>query len=343
MSFAQQIVDWQKQHGRHELPWQNTTDAYRIWLSEIMLQQTQVATVKNYYDAFLTRFPTVFDLAQAQQDEVLALWAGLGYYSRARHLHACAQAVVRDWGGQFPQTPAQLQTLKGIGASTAAAIAVFAYGRRAAILDGNVKRILCRYFGIDAPANAATDKMLWQQAQQSIEALDERNAQDLRAYTQGLMDLGASLCARRKPNCVACPLHSTCFAAVHQQTERLPQAKAPTKVREMQMDFVIYRHQQHIWLEKNPSAGIWASLYVFPQTQLVSGSLQFELPPIVHRLTHRLLHLTAQVVDVSAEEARHLETNAHSGVWLNAHNRMTIGMPKPIADWVQTLVAESPQ
>ena len=339
MTFARNIVQWQKQHGRHDLPWQNTHDAYKIWLSEIMLQQTQVVTVKTYYDKFLTRFPTVTDLAQASQDDVLALWAGLGYYSRARNLHHCAQTVAGDWGGAFPQLPEQLQTLKGIGASTAAAIAVFAYGYPAPILDGNVKRIMCRYFGVDAPANAATDKVLWQIAEREIQHLDASKADDLRAYTQGLMDLGASLCSRRQPDCAACPLRTECYAYQHQLTEQLPRAKVPTKVQAMTMDLFVYRHQDQIWLEKRPNTGIWAGLYVFPtEARVLSESDGETLLATTHRLTHRLLSLNATLWNLSAAEARQLEEHGQNGVWVSVHNIDSIGMPKPIVAKVRELL-----
>lgn len=330
MSFAHDIVDWQKQHGRHDLPWQNTTDAYKIWLSEIMLQQTQVVTVKDYYARFLERFPTVADLAAANQDEVLALWAGLGYYSRARNLHACAQAVVADWGGQFPPAPAQLQTLKGIGASTSAAIAVFAFGARAAILDGNVKRVLCRYFGVDAPANAATDKILQAIAEREIAALNSKV--EYQKYTQGLMDLGASLCARRKPNCAACPLREQCAAYLNDLTEHLPRAKIPTAVREMSLDFYIYRADGQIWLEKNPAAGIWAGLYVFAQQPRTTHGAGQKLTAVTHRLTHRLLTLNAMVYEVQKNNI------SAQGVWLSRDDLSSVGMPKPIADWAKVLL-----
>lgn len=330
MSFAHDIVGWQKQHGRHDLPWQNTTDAYKIWLSEIMLQQTQVVTVKDYYARFLERFPTVADLATASQDEVLALWAGLGYYSRARNLHACAQAVVTDWGGQFPPTPAQLQTLKGIGASTAAAIAVFAFGARAAILDGNVKRVLCRYFGVDAPANAATDKVLQAIAEREIAVLNSKV--EYQKYTQGLMDLGASLCARRKPNCAVCPLREQCAAHLNDLTEQLPRAKIPTAVREMSLDFYIYRADGQIWLEKNPATGIWAGLYVFAQQPRTTHGAGQKLTAVTHRLTHRLLTLNATVYEVQKNNI------SAQGVWLSRDDLSSVGMPKPIADWAKALL-----
>ncbi|MGL4767399.1 MAG: A/G-specific adenine glycosylase [Formosimonas sp.] len=331
MSFAAQIVSWQKQHGRHDLPWQNTTDAYQIWLSEIMLQQTQVVTVKDYYAKFLSRFPTVADLACAEQDDVLALWAGLGYYSRARNLHACAQAVLADWGGVFPATVHDLQSLKGIGASTAAAIAVFAFGMRAAILDGNVKRVLSRCFGVDAPANAATDKVLQAIAEREIAALS--TPADYRAYTQGLMDLGASVCVRRKPSCAACPVQAQCVAHEHGLTEQLPRPKPPVAVREQTLTFYIYRADDALWLEQNPAKGIWAGLYVFAQQPRAQAGAGLALPAVKHRLTHRLLTLQATLFEVQKSEID------ATGVWLTRDNCAAFGLPKPINDWLHALLS----
>lgn len=190
--FAAAIVHWQQQAGRHDLPWQTSRDPYPIWLSEIMLQQTQVSTVINYYQRFLARFPTLQALAHATQDEVMPYWAGLGYYARARNLHRCAQQVAEQWGGQFPREVCDLQQLPGIGRSTAAAIAAFAYGERQAIMDGNVKRVFTRYFGLYGnPASRAVEIELWDCAQSVLDAADPKL--DMAAYTQGLMDLGLSL------------------------------------------------------------------------------------------------------------------------------------------------------
>src|SRR3569833_3131900 len=199
--FAEIVIEWQKAYGRHALPWQNTRDPYRIWLSEIMLQQTQVAAVIPYYQRFLLRFPDVQSLATAVQEEVMAHWSGLGYYSRARNLHRCAQRVCIEYQGIFPDDPALLAALPGIGRSTAAAIAAFAYGVRAAILDGNVKRVFCRVFGVEGfPGEKAVENLLWQRA---VALLPEA---DVEAYTQGLMDMGATLCTRGKPTNNNCPM-----------------------------------------------------------------------------------------------------------------------------------------
>src|SRR4029078_11336010 len=195
---AARVSEWQRVHGRHDLPWQQDRDPYRIWLSEIMLQQTQVATVLPYYARFVAAFPTVASLAAAPLDHVLAIWSGLGYYRRAHHLHAAANAVVRDQGGVFPRDAATLAALPGIGRSTAAAIAAFASDERGAILDGNVKRVLARHRGVDGwPGEPRVQAALWQIA----DALVPPNASDIRAYTQGLMDIGATICTRTRQQC----------------------------------------------------------------------------------------------------------------------------------------------
>jgi len=216
-ALAGQVIRWQKQHGRHGLPWQGTRDPYRVWLSEVMLQQTQVSTVLAYYPRFLLRFPTVQALAAAPLDAVLALWSGLGYYSRARNLHRGAQVVVAEHGGAFPRSSAGLQTLPGIGRSTAAAIAAFCFGERAAILDGNVKRVLTRALGFAGDlAVAAEEQRLWAAAEALLPA------KDVDIYTQGLMDLGATLCLARRPACERCPLAADCVARAQGDVERYP-------------------------------------------------------------------------------------------------------------------------
>ena len=219
--FFPRLVDWQRRHGRSGLPWQGTRDPYRVWLSEIMLQQTRVATVLAYYPRFLERFPDLHALAEAQQEEVLALWSGLGYYSRARNLHRCAQVVIEQWGGAFPRRAEQLQTLPGIGRSTAAAIAAFCFGERISILDGNVKRVLSRLLAFEGDlAVAAQERRLWDLAQGLLPPAP--STEEMVAWTQGLMDLGAGLCARSKPGCAACPGAELCLARAQNRTAEFP-------------------------------------------------------------------------------------------------------------------------
>jgi A/G-specific adenine glycosylase len=252
-ALAAQVVDWQRTHGRHDLPWQHQRDPYRVWLSEIMLQQTQVSTVLGYYERFLARFPDVAALAAADVDEVLALWAGLGYYSRARNLHRCAQDVMTQWGGAFPRTAVQLAQLPGIGPSTAAAIAAFCFEERAAILDGNVKRVLSRALGFgDDLAQVRHERRLWALAQTLVPA-----AADMPAYTQGLMDLGATLCTPRQPRCLLCPLASDCVARAQGQPEAYPVKTRQLRRSQRAHALLWLCHGDAVWLERRPDTGIW--------------------------------------------------------------------------------------
>ncbi len=342
-TLAQRLVAWQLPHGRHDLPWQNTHDAYRIWLSEIMLQQTQVVTVIDYYARFLARFPTVQDLAHASQDDVLALWAGLGYYSRARNLHACARRVVDEFGGEFPRTPEQLQTLPGIGASTAAAIAAFAYAYPAPILDGNVKRVLSRVYGVRDAPSAATDKILWTHAHETL-----FNAQDakrlnipfergLRAYTQGVMDLGATICTRTQPNCHACPWSTSCVALAENATEQIPARKVAVAVKELNFDWYIYRCGQCVWLEQQPEYGIWAKLWTFPTQARLEHIAAQKLTPLKHRLTHRQLHIQPYLIELNEKQAQHISDTA-SGCWLELNKQnFSLALPKPAEQLLRRL------
>ncbi|TAL77858.1 MAG: A/G-specific adenine glycosylase [Burkholderiaceae bacterium] len=262
--FATAIAQWQRAAGRNNLPWQNSHDPYRIWLSEIMLQQTQVSTAIGYYERFLKRFPTVQALAQATQDEVMPYWAGLGYYARARNLHQCAREICETHGGQFPHEAEQIMQLPGIGRSTAAAIAAFAYGKRDPIMDGNVKRVFTRYFGIFGdPATRATERRLWETAQKVLDAAPPDL--DMTAYTQGLMDLGASLCSRGQPNCAACPLAASCYACVESRQADLPVRKRKKQVEERECAMLILQSDGRILLERRPSRGIWGGLWSLPQ------------------------------------------------------------------------------
>lgn len=258
--FAGEIVRWQMAHGRNSLPWQNTRDPYRVWLSEIMLQQTQVATVLDYYARFLQRFPTVSELAAAEQDGVLALWSGLGYYSRARNLHRCAQEVMALHAGQFPRTAEQLQTLPGIGRSTAAAIASFCFGERVAILDGNVKRVLTRVLAFSADlAQSANERELWSRA---TDLLPEQNLPEtMPRYTQGLMDLGATICTGRQPQCLLCPVQALCRGLATGEPGKYP-VKTRKLKRSAQALSLLWaqRPDGSVWLEKRSSPGIWGPL-----------------------------------------------------------------------------------
>ena len=267
--FAERLIDWQQQHGRHALPWQGTHDPYRIWLSEIMLQQTQVDTVIPYYARFLARFPDLASLASAAVDEVMTHWSGLGYYARARNLHRAAHTIVESHGGQFPRTAAEIGLLPGIGRSTAAAIAAFAYGERAAILDGNVKRVLTRIFGVDGfPGEKRVENQLWLLAESLLPT------RDIGRYTQAQMDLGATLCTRSKPACVHCPFVDDCVARRDGRVGELPTPRPKKTVPRRSARYAIIIHDSAVLLERRPPAGIWGGLLTPP-----------EIPPTEHDIS----------------------------------------------------------
>ncbi|MDL1861117.1 A/G-specific adenine glycosylase [Betaproteobacteria bacterium PRO7] len=332
--FAERVVAWQTAHGRRDLPWQDTRDPYRVWLSEIMLQQTQVATVVDYYARFLQRFPDVANLAAAPLADVMRLWAGLGYYSRARNLHACARRVVTEHGGEFPRDAQALARLPGIGRSTAAAIAAFCFGERAAILDGNVKRVLARHFGIEGfPGAAAVERRLWQLAG---ELLPQRRA--MPAYTQGLMDLGATVCTRARPRCEVCPVAPTCVALRTRRVTELPapRPRKPVPTRRVQM--LIAVHDGAVLVEERPPAGVWGGLLALPQFDsaaalraalraLADGARARRLPARRHAFTHFTLEFTPHVVRLARIAQRAAEPGA---VWLPLVQIESAALPTPI-------------
>lgn len=344
--LAPALVQWQRTQGRHHLPWQHTRDPYRVWLSEIMLQQTQVSTVLGYYDRFLSAYPQVQDLASAKLDDVLALWAGLGYYSRARNLHRCAQAVVANHGGQFPSSAEVLVTLPGIGPSTAAAIASFCFGERVSIMDGNVKRVLTRVMAWPADmALARHEKTLAQAAQ----ALLPPRSEDMPSYTQGLMDLGATLCQRSQPDCPRCPWVSWCVAHREGQPEAYP-VKTRKLKRSMRESWCLWvQHGQQVWVVQRPDTGIWAGLWTLPmfdtEVELLQavqglsggGSKQAwavqEQPTIKHALTHLDWRLHLRRVDAQADTA---VSSAHlpPGQWMPMSALLQVGMPTPFKRWL---------
>ena len=341
-SLAQSVVHWQARQGRSHLPWQQTRDPYRVWLSEIMLQQTQVATVLGYYDRFLTLFPDVYALAAACEDEVLALWSGLGYYSRARNLHRCAQQVVQWHGGHFPGSAQLLQTLPGIGRSTAGAIAAFCFSERVPILDANVRRVLTRVLGFNGDlAVAENERALWALA---AELLPEKDlATSMPAYTQGLMDLGALVCLPRKPLCMVCPLQPRCVAFKQSQPERYPvKTRKLTRKSETWWLLLLRDQEGRIGLERRPAKGIWASLYSLPvypsqaalleQSIGASSSSYTTLPAFLHVLTHRDLYLHPVIVDVSDARAHRSQTS-----WFSCEQWQALGLPAPIRKLLEAL------
>jgi A/G-specific adenine glycosylase len=341
--IAARVVAWQRSHGRHALPWQNTRDPYRVWLSEIMLQQTQVATVLGYYERFLQRFPDVTHLAAAPLDDVLAAWSGLGYYSRARNLHRCAQAVVAEHGGEFPRSSAQLAALPGIGRSTAAAIAAFCFGERAAILDGNVKRVLTRALGFDGDlAQAAHERALWTQAEALLPA------DGIEAYTQGLMDLGAGICVAKRPQCLLCPLNEVCAARREGQPERYPVKTRKLKRGRRENTLLwLEREDAALWLTQRPNTGVWAGMWSLPEfadlpaLQQLTRSWPGESQPLAvveHVLTHfdwQLRPVRHRLAGAQDSVLRQIESSLPSGRWISRTDALDLGLPAPIRKLLQ--------
>jgi A/G-specific adenine glycosylase len=331
-TLAARVIRWQRSHGRHGLPWQGTREPYRVWLSEVMLQQTQVSTVLDYYPRFLARFPDVAALAAAPLDDVLALWSGLGYYSRARNLHRCAQAVVAAPGGAFPPTSAGLAQLPGIGRSTAAAIAAFCFGERAAILDGNVKRVLTRVLGFDGDlAMAAQEKRLWAAAEALLPP------REVEVYTQGLMDLGATLCTARHPACERCPLAADCVAHAAGTTARYPVKTRRLKRGRRSNALLLLRRRDQLALVQRPPRGVWAGLWSLPEFASLEALAQLSagwrgqgnwLPAIEHALTHFDWTLHTLVWDLPAR-AR-VPATLDDLRWVARDEALALGLPAPI-------------
>lgn len=357
MKIASRLVAWQRKHGRHGLPWQNTRDPYRVWLSEIMLQQTQVTAVLDYYQRFLSQFPTVKALAEAPADQVMAQWAGLGYYARARNLHACAKQVMSTWNGRFPPDAAGLATLPGIGPSTAAAIAAFCYGERAAILDGNVKRVLARLFAIEGdPTSRPIELQLWSLARDLVPTA-RACAQDpdlMSAYTQGLMDLGATVCARGRPKCEACPLKKGCLALLQGRCDELPWPRARKVLPERSTAMLIAHRPGYLLLVQRPTTGIWGGLWSLPECEpALEPSLACEqlglalktadtLAEFVHVFTHYRLTIRPHLVQVKPDRAPHSDTAAllvNGGEWVPLSSLHERGLPAPVRKLLDGLLA----
>lgn len=308
-SFARRLLDWHTRHGRHDLPWQASRDHYRIWLSEIMLQQTRVETVTPYYLRFLQRFPDLPALAAAPLEEVLAVWSGLGYYARARNLHRAARDIVTRHGGRFPHGSAAIAELPGVGRSTAAAIAAFAEGERAAILDGNVKRVLCRVFGIEGfPGSKPVETRLWALA----EALLPQ--EEVGRYIQAQMDLGATVCSRSRPDCARCPFEQDCVARCSGRISELPARRPRKPLPRRQLRVAVITDGQRVLLERRPPTGIWGGLLTLPEISAsaadtcrwaaqrfgVEASAGGQLPAFSHAFTHFTLELEPVLLHASA-------------------------------------------
>ncbi len=332
--LANALIAWQKLHGRHDLPWQNTKDAYAIWVSEIMLQQTQVTAVIGYYSKFMERFPDIATLASSTQEQVLQSWSGLGYYSRARNLHNAAQTIIDEFNGIFPEAFDDIQRLPGIGRSTAAAISTFALDKPQPILDGNVKRVFARYFLIEGwTGSPAIQKQLWAIAEQ------ENPQQDAIAYTQGLMDLGSSICTRSKPKCNICPFKKMCKAFAENKTHLLPTPKPKKSLPEKETTMLIIRMGKEILLEKRPQKGIWAGLWSLPEismreiaTEVAKQKLGLEteseetLPIVNHAFTHYKLAITPQPLTVISTN----KLTAPNTIWMLIEDAIGGAIPTPV-------------
>ena len=319
-ALSRRLVRWQARHGRHDLPWQRTRDPYRIWLSEVMLQQTQVATVIPYYRRFLARFPGVKALAAATLDDVLTLWSGLGYYTRARNLHAAARAVTASHGGRFPRTREALESLPGLGRSTAAAIAVFAFGEREAILDGNVKRVLARHFALHG---VPSEKRLWALAE------SELPGNNIEVYTQALMDLGAAVCTRKRPACSVCPLSESCKGYARGKAEAYPQPRPRKKRPVRNTSMLLLLREGDVLLEKRPPMGVWGGLWCFPEIQPGSEKLAGKrtLPVLRHEFTHFTLDITPVVCFLETAVPHVAEPGQ---IWLPVGEAIGAAVPAPV-------------
>ncbi|OGS37067.1 MAG: A/G-specific adenine glycosylase [Elusimicrobia bacterium RIFOXYB2_FULL_49_7] len=328
-TFAGTIISWQIKLGRHHLPWQTHRTPYRVWLSEIMLQQTQVSTVIPYYNRFLKRFPTLSSLAAAKTDTILSLWSGLGYYARARNLHRCARRIMQHHAGRFPNSLEAIQALPGIGRSTAGAIRVFAFCKPSPILDGNVKRVFCRYFGIsDDPKHKATEEKLW--------ALSEKLVpiKGIIEYTQGLMDLGATLCTRSSPQCALCPLKKGCQASNLNMTDIWPKSsKRPPLVHRTRF-FLVMIQSNKIFLLKRPAKGIWGGLYCLPEIGEAPDAYSYQkMASFQHTFTHFRLTLKPLLIKLNPRQSFPAFQN---GNWFSYTKALTLGLPAPIRSFLQT-------
>ncbi|WP_038173632.1 A/G-specific adenine glycosylase [Vibrio pacinii] len=345
--FANAILQWYENYGRKSLPWQHNKTAYSVWLSEIMLQQTQVTTVIPYYQRFLERFPTVVDLANAEQDEVLHLWTGLGYYARARNLHKAAKTVAEQYHGEFPLDIEQMNALPGIGRSTAAAILSSVHKQPHAILDGNVKRTLARCFAVEGwPGQKKVENQLWQHAENHTPQVD------VDKYNQAMMDMGAMVCTRSKPKCTLCPVATLCQANKQGNPLDYP-GKKPKKDKPIKETwFAMLHYNGYVWLEQRPQTGIWGGLFCFPENQHADLSHPLEIRGVTsatikrqtqliafrHTFSHYHLDITPILLDLSKQPDVIME--ASKGLWYNLSQPEEIGLAAPVKQLLQSLPHE---
>ena len=343
-NFSAQVLHWYDQHGRKHLPWQQAINPYRVWISEIMLQQTQVQTVIPYYERFMQTFPTLEALARAEQDRVLNHWSGLGYYARARNLHATAKLLCADHEGKFPTQLTDMQALPGIGRSTAAAILSIVYDQKEAILDGNVKRVLSRYHAISGwPGKTAVQKELWKIAENSLP--NERFGD----YTQAMMDLGATLCTRTKPACERCPLRDDCQGYQQGDPLRYPGKKPKKKLPEKQAVMLIIQDNCHVYMQKRPPTGIWGSLWCFPEFETHQKAQQWlqqfapdaaivvsKLPVLSHTFSHFKLHIEPLIIALETPIKLSVMEKGDA-LWYNINTEFSGGLATPVLKLINQL------
>jgi len=340
--FAEQLLTWFDHYGRKNLPWQKPITPYRVWVSEIMLQQTQVDTVIPYFTRFMQRFPTLQTLAEAAQDEVLHLWTGLGYYARARNLHACAQRIIQAHNGRFPADIDTLETLPGIGRSTAAAIASIAFEQPTAILDGNVKRVLARYHAIDGwPGETAVAKTLWQHAESHMPTSRCRD------YTQAIMDLGATLCTRSRPVCTLCPLQKGCTANHQGNPQDYPGKKPRKQLPVKALRMLILQHESQVLLQQRPPTGIWGGLWSFPELAMeddAESKIRRDFGDIAtseqwatvrHTFSHYHLDIAPFVATLIKPQAK-ISDNGGT-IWYNLQQPPKLGLAAPVKKLIDQL------
>ncbi|MDC0611109.1 A/G-specific adenine glycosylase [Vibrio sp.] len=349
--FASKILQWYDAFGRKNLPWQQNKTAYRVWLSEIMLQQTQVATVIPYFERFLERFPDINALANASQDEVLHYWTGLGYYARARNLHKTAQIISNQHGGQFPLTLEEVNALPGIGRSTAAAVLSSVYKQPHAILDGNVKRTLARCFAVDGwPGQKKVEQRLWEIAEQNTPDTD------VDKYNQAMMDMGAMICTRSKPKCSLCPVSDECIGLRQGTPENYPGKKPKKQKPEKSTIFVIFVVDNQVWLELRPSQGIWGGLHCFPQINdeseilnlmdslgITQSQLESKQQLITFRHTFSHYHLDITPILFELKQIPHSIMEDNAGLWYNLNQPNQVGLAAPVKQLLDNLHFELEQ
>ena len=342
-AFSRRVIEWQRKHGRHELPWQGA-DAYRVWLSEIMLQQTQVNTVIPYFQKFVASFPDIPALAAATEEQVLTHWGGLGYYSRARNLHRSAQQIMQQHGGEFPASFDDMLALPGIGRSTAAAISALVFKQCRAILDGNVKRVLARHLALQGwTGDKKIETRLWSQADAR---LPDKNIAE---YTQGMMDLGAMICTRSKPRCNECPVQSDCAAFQQGQVAQLPVRRPRKLVPERHSTFLLLLNGADILLEKRPASGIWGGLWCPPQIEDGHGVLadfvqrngiemydRIDLAEFTHTFTHFKLNITPVLLRVASKP---IQVQQPGREWMKVQDALHSAIPTPVRKMLQQISA----